>query len=141
MKSTRVTLIFAAVAWIVASPSGAEEAVANDSPAEPAAQVADAADTAAARPVAEQALAPAATVARTGSGDLMNLESSAIRGNQELPKVLYIVPWKDPALGNLVGKPVNSLVDEVIAPVDREVFLRQTMYFDQLYANPDDGSE
>jgi len=92
------------------------------------------------RPVAEEQLAPSATVARTGA-DLMDLESSSIRGNQELPKVLYIVPWKDPGLGELVGKPVNSLVDEVIAPVDREVFLRQTMYFDQLYADPENGSE
>ena len=43
------------------------------------------------------------------------------------------MPWKDPELGDLVGKPVNSLIDEVLAPVDRDVFLRQTMYFDQLY--------
>lgn len=92
------------------------------------------------RPVAEEQLEPSATIARTGA-DLMDLESSSIRGNQELPKVLYIVPWKDPGLGELVGKPVNSLVDEVIAPVDREVFLRQTMYFDQLYADPENGSE
>ena len=92
------------------------------------------------RPVAEEQLEPSATVARTGA-DLMDLESSSIRGNQELPKVLYIVPWKDPGLGELVGKPVNSLVDEVIAPVDREVFLRQTMYFDQLYADPENASD
>jgi len=63
----------------------------------------------------------------------LQLDATAIRGNQELPKVLYIVPWKDPELGDLVGKPVNSLVDEVLAPVDREVFRRQIRYFDQLY--------
>jgi len=69
-------------------------------------------------------------LARAGS---MTLESSAIRGNQELPKVMYIVPWKDPALAELAGRPVNSLVEEVLAPVDREVFRRQTRYFSQLY--------
>ena len=63
----------------------------------------------------------------------LTLESSAIRGNQELPKVLYIVPWKDPAMAELAGRPVNSLVEEVLAPVDREVFRRQTRYFSQLY--------
>lgn len=63
----------------------------------------------------------------------VQLESSAIRGNQELPRVLYIVPWKDPAMAELAGRPVNSLVEEVLAPVDREVFRRQTRYFDQLY--------
>ncbi len=63
----------------------------------------------------------------------LNLEASAIRGNQELPKVLYIVPWKDPAMAELAGRPVNSLVEEVLAPVDREVLRRQTRYFSQLY--------
>ena len=63
----------------------------------------------------------------------LNLDSTAIRGNQELPKVLYIVPWKDPAMAELAGRPVNSLVEEVLAPVDREVFRRQTRYFSQLY--------
>jgi hypothetical protein len=63
----------------------------------------------------------------------LNLDTSAIRGNQELPKVLYIVPWKDPAMVELAGRPVNSLVEEVLAPVDREVFRRQTRYFSQLY--------
>lgn len=74
---------------------------------------------------------PAPSVA----ADRLELDSSSIRGNQELPKVLYIVPWKDPSLGDLVGKPVNSLVDETLAPVDREVFRRQISYFDQLYGN------
>ena len=97
-------------------------------------------DDSVARPEAGGVLEPAATTARRG-GDQMDLDTTAIRGNQELPKVLYIVPWKDPSLGELVGKPVNSLVDEVIAPVDREVFLRQTKYFDQLYADPGTASD
>ncbi len=63
----------------------------------------------------------------------LNLDATAIRGNQELPKVLYIVPWKDPAMAELAGRPVNSLVEEALAPVDREVFRRQTKYFSQLY--------
>jgi hypothetical protein len=63
----------------------------------------------------------------------LNLDATAIRGNQELPKVLYIVPWKDPAMAELAGRPVNSLVEEALAPVDREVFRRQTRYFGQLY--------
>lgn len=63
----------------------------------------------------------------------VHLDASAIRGNQELPKVMYIVPWKDPAMVELTGRPANSLVEEVLAPVDREVFRRQTRYFHQLY--------
>ena len=73
--------------------------------------------------------------ATSAAPDRLELDASSIRGNQELPKVLYIVTWKDPALGDLVGKPVNSLVAEALAPVDREVFRRQIRYFDQLYGN------
>lgn len=71
--------------------------------------------------------------------DQLQLESTSIRGNQELPRVMYIVPWKDPSLGDVTGKPVNSLIDEVLAPLDRDVFLRQTKYFDQLYGSPETG--
>ena len=81
-----------------------------------------------------------ALAAGAGRADRLELDSTSIRGNQELPKVLYIVPWKDPELGDLVGKPVNSLVDEVLAPVDREVFRRQIRYFDQLYGEAGEPS-
>lgn len=92
----------------------------------------------------DEAPMPRVTAARSpaGTADRLELDATSIRGNQELPKVLYIVPWKDPALGDLVGKPVNSLVDEVLAPVDRDVFRRQIRYFDQLYGeagNPSAG--
>lgn len=70
------------------------------------------------------------------ASDRLELESTSIRGNQELPRVMSIVPWKEPGLVDVGGKPVNSLVDEVLAPVDREVFLRQVRYFDQLYTVP-----
>jgi len=79
-----------------------------------------------------------AVVAQTlprASADQLLLDRTSIRGNQELPRVLYIVPWKDSRLGNIIGRPVNSLIDEVLAPVDRDVFLRQTKYFDQLYGS------
>jgi hypothetical protein len=65
----------------------------------------------------------------------VQLDATAIRGNQELPKVLYIVPWKDPAMVEFAGRPANSLVEEILAPVDREVFRRQVRYFDQLYGD------
>jgi hypothetical protein len=69
----------------------------------------------------------------------MDLDATTIRGNQELPKVLYIVPWKEPDGAKPTGKPLNSLLDEALAPVDREVFRRQLTYFDQLYAPPGVG--
>jgi hypothetical protein len=91
-------------------------------------------------PVSATTVPPAATVAtapRTGAGagkshDSIELDSTQITGNRELPKVLYIVPWKRSDLGDLVGKPVNSLLDEVLAPVDRDVFKRENRYYDAL---------
>lgn len=84
---------------------------------------------------------PSPPVEARVAADQMLLDSTSIRGNRELPRVLYIVPWKEPHLGDVVGKPVNSLIDEVLAPVDRDVFLRQTRYFDQLYGSGRSGNK
>ena len=65
--------------------------------------------------------------------DTLDLGTTSITGNAELPKVLYIVPWKKSDLGDLVGRPVNTLLDEVLAPVDPEVFERHLSYYDSLY--------
>jgi hypothetical protein len=65
--------------------------------------------------------------------DSMELGRTEITGNQELPKVLYIVPWKKSDPGDLMGKPVNTLLDEVLAPIDREEFIRRVGYYDDVY--------
>jgi hypothetical protein len=101
-----------------------------------------AATPAAARPAAKPAAAPrpAAGAAnkpaqKSGAKDRLDLDSTQITGNRELPKVLYIVPWRSAELGDLVGRPVNSLLDEVLEPVDRDVFRRQNRYFEALQPN------
>ena len=66
--------------------------------------------------------------------DRADLDRTQVIGNRELPKVLYIVPWKKPLPGQLSGKPVNSVLDEALAPVDREVFRRQVNYSGQVQA-------
>ena len=60
------------------------------------------------------------------------LGTTQITGNRELPRVLYVVPWKRADLGEPSGKPAKSLLDEVLAPVDRDVFRRQNRYHDAL---------
>ena len=60
--------------------------------------------------------------------DRADLEGTQILGSRELPKVLIIVPWKPPLAGDLVGRPAASLLDEALAPVDRDVFRRQVDY-------------
>lgn len=67
------------------------------------------------------------------AADRADLEGTQIIGSRELPKVLYIVPWKSPAGGDLVKMPVDSLLDEALAPVDRDVFRRQVQYHQGLH--------
>ena len=73
---------------------------------------------------AAKAPAKSATLA-----DHLDLETTVVSGNRELPKVLYIVPWKKAELGELPGQPFNTLLDEVLRPVDREVFKREVKYY------------
>ena len=65
-------------------------------------------------------------------GAPVELDPTQITGNRELPKVMYVVPWKRPSLGDYPGQPPNSLLDEVLSPVDRDVFKRQNRYFEAL---------
>ena len=60
--------------------------------------------------------------------DKADIDRTQIIGNRELPKVLYIVPWKKPLPGDLSGRPLVSVLDEALAPVDRDVFRRQVQY-------------
>ena len=67
-----------------------------------------------------------------GVMDEIDLGRTEITGNQELPKVLYIVPWQNSDPGEMTGRPVNTLIDEVLAPIDRSEFIRQVEYYDDL---------
>ena len=85
---------------------------------------------------------PSEDVQRTTSGnrvmDTLELSRTEVTGNQELPKVLYIVPWQKSDPGDLMGRPVNTLLDEVLAPVDREEFIRQVEYYGDLYGEDEE---
>jgi hypothetical protein len=74
------------------------------------------------------ALLTAIAAAPVAAQDRADIDRTQIIGNRELPKVLYIVPWKKPAPGELSGRPVVSVLDEALAPVDRDVFRRQVQY-------------
>ncbi|VAW73235.1 hypothetical protein MNBD_GAMMA13-460, partial [hydrothermal vent metagenome] len=62
----------------------------------------------------------------------MELDGMSVFGNRELPKALFIVPWKDPEAGQTPGRPVNSLIDEALQPVDPDVFRRKIDYFNTI---------
>lgn len=56
----------------------------------------------------------------------------SVIGNRELPKTLIIVPWKAPQPGEFIGEPLQSLVDESLAPIDPDVHRRQVRYYQAL---------
>ena len=60
--------------------------------------------------------------------DRADIDRTQIIGNRELPKVLYIVPWKKPLPGALAGRPLQSVLDEALSPIDRDVFRREVSY-------------
>src|SRR5882757_9524035 len=70
-----------------------------------------------------------------GTTDRLQLGTATVTGDREQPKVMYIVPWKKSDIGDLSGKPMNSLLDEALAPVDRDVFKREVVYFDAVKAD------
>jgi hypothetical protein len=151
-------LIFAAL-LLLAAAAVAQSPPASPAPAspsrdamEPGVNTSSPAQTAPARPAANPSTrAPASSAgvaaapankpatrpvaAKGNAKDRLDLDASQITGNRELPKVLYIVPWRSAELGDLVGRPVNSLLDEVLEPVDRDVFRRQNRYFEALQPN------
>jgi hypothetical protein len=109
----------------------------------PAASASAATSTSAAAPaVARRAPAVAArNAAASGATDSIQLGTTQISGNRELPKLMYVVPWRRDQLGNFVGRPPNSLVDEALTPVDRSVFERQNRYYAALQAAARGGDE
>ena len=105
------------------APAASEAAVAEPKP--PVAQPPAAAPkpAAASRSPAKPATAGAKT------NDRLALDTTVVTGNRELPKVLYIVPWKKADIGDLPAQPFNTLLDEVLTPVDRDVFRREVTYY------------
>lgn len=77
---------------------------------------------------ATMVLAGALAFCGVSAQDRAEIDRTQIIGNRELPKVLYIVPWKKPAPGDLSNRPLESVLDEALAPVDRDVFRRQVRY-------------
>lgn len=147
--STQITRVFGSgimLAMLLAAFAAFAQQTTDDDDLMPAvdttAMTEDEPDPADAAEPEEEGPVLAPDITRDTSGnqvmDSIELGRTEITGNQELPKVLYIVPWQKPSPGDLMGKPVNTLLDEVLAPLDRGEFIRQVEYYEDLYG---DGSD
>ena len=88
---------------------------------------------------------PEPSVAAKASGervvDRLKLDTTAITGNRELPKVMSIVPWKPAEAPEGPERPMGSLIEELLAPGDRDEFRREITYYRDLtsQSNPSDA--
>jgi hypothetical protein len=123
------------------SEAGEPRAMTSDAAPAPAAEPAPAPTP---RPSSGRPAAGSAAGARAPAGtapggkaaaDRLELGTATVTGDREQPKVMYIVPWKKSDIGDLSGKPMNSLLDEALAPVDRDEFKRQVMYYQVVKAD------
>lgn len=57
---------------------------------------------------------------------------STVTGSREQPRVLYIVPWQQPAAAELNYTLDNRIGEELFTPIDRDEFVRELRYREQL---------
>ena len=63
----------------------------------------------------------------------LELEGTSIIGNKELPNVLYIVPWKKTERVDFPSPPIVSIMDQALAPIERNTFRRQVRYHQAIF--------
>lgn len=68
--------------------------------------------------------------AQNKEGDVVDITGTSIIGNKELPKSLFIVPWKNAEVGD--NTDLSDTLGESMSIVDREVFSREIQYYEFL---------
>lgn len=76
---------------------------------------------------------------RRGAARDIELQTTSVSGNRELPRVMVVVPWKSAAPAQLGGRPLVSLVEEALTPIDPEVFRRELEYYGLLHGGEGEG--
>lgn len=69
------------------------------------------------------------------------LETTSVTGSRELPKVLVIVPWKTSEALGPGERPLASLVEEVLTPLDPDEFRREINYYTELKSASSDATD
>lgn len=62
--------------------------------------------------------------------NVLDAEGITIYGQRELPKVMYIVPWKKTKSAEIDMPMTESLVVDVLDPIDPDVFRRKIKYYE-----------
>ena len=62
------------------------------------------------------------------------MEGTEITGNKELPRVLYIVPWKSVERFEISSPPITSIMEQELTPIDRAAFKRKIHYHNAIFS-------
>ncbi len=73
-----------------------------------------------------------APVKTNTDSNIITIETATIRGNQELPTVLYLVPWQAPKINPLDASQAADMTQHTIELIDRNSFRRLIEYHDQI---------
>lgn len=66
----------------------------------------------------------------------LDLEGTAIFGNKESPNILYVVPWRKPEGIPPMQPPGMGNMDDLLAPLDRDVFRRRLEWHQTFQQKP-----
>ena len=65
----------------------------------------------------------------------IEMEGTEIVGSQELPRVLYIVPWQTAERFEIDSPPIASIIERRLTPLERAAFRRTVHYHEAIFSN------
>jgi hypothetical protein len=65
----------------------------------------------------------------------IEMQGTEIVGNQELPRVLYIVPWQTAERFEIDSPPITSIIERRLTPLERAAFRRKVHYHQAIFSN------
>jgi len=65
----------------------------------------------------------------------IQMEGTEIVGSQELPRVLYIVPWQSAERFEIETPPITSIIERRLVPLERAAFRRKVHYHEAIFSN------
>lgn len=87
------------------------------------------------------ALAASISPALAQESGIVTIEGTRIRGDQEVPTVMYLVPWQPPEVEELEAQDERLLVDQAYAPIERYEFQRLIRYHRAFSDQQEQGGE
>ena len=65
----------------------------------------------------------------------IQMEGTEIIGSQELPRVLYIVPWQAARRFEIDSPSITSIIERRLMPLERAAFRRKVHYHQAIFSN------